>query len=235
MIPDVVTRQKNHWCSYCANKKLCQNDNCQICFNKSFASYKGKTVKGKLKIECLINENPRNIFKSAHKKYSFKCDLCNNTFPISIDSVTRKEKRWCSHCKNKTEQIFYNYFLENYLQYNIKHQAKFKWCKNKFFLPFDFCIEELKIIIEIDGEQHFEQVRNWKSPEENFKRDIYKMKKALEKKYTIIRIIREDIYYNKNNWKEKLDKILIKYTEPTIFYIGCEEKYKKYIEFSNKK
>ena len=27
------------WCSYCANKKLCDNDNCKICFDKSVASH----------------------------------------------------------------------------------------------------------------------------------------------------------------------------------------------------
>ena len=27
------------WCSYCANKKLCDKEDCKICFDKSFASY----------------------------------------------------------------------------------------------------------------------------------------------------------------------------------------------------
>jgi hypothetical protein len=26
----------NNWCPYCVNQKLCENDNCTICFNKSF-------------------------------------------------------------------------------------------------------------------------------------------------------------------------------------------------------
>lgn len=28
-----------HWCKYCANQDLCEDDNCKICFNKSFASH----------------------------------------------------------------------------------------------------------------------------------------------------------------------------------------------------
>jgi hypothetical protein len=31
-------------------------------------------------------------------------------------------------------------------------------CKNKTYLPFDFVLEENKIIIELDGIQHFEQI-----------------------------------------------------------------------------
>ena len=27
------------WCLYCANQKLCENEDCTICFEKSFASH----------------------------------------------------------------------------------------------------------------------------------------------------------------------------------------------------
>ena len=70
-----------------------------------------------------------------------------------------------------------------YKEYKIKHQAKFKWCKNpetNKCLPFDCCIEELKLIIEIDGMQHFKQVMNWKCPKDQQDRDIYKMNKAID-------------------------------------------------------
>ena len=33
-------------------KKLCLEDSCLICYNKSFASYEGLTQKGKRKVEC---------------------------------------------------------------------------------------------------------------------------------------------------------------------------------------
>ena len=45
---------------------------------------------------------------------------------------------------------------------------------------------------------------NWKSPEENFKTDKYKMKCANENGYSIIRIIQIDILYEKYNWKDEL-------------------------------
>ena len=56
----------------------------------------------------------------------------------------------------------------------------------------------------MDGIQHFEQVMNWKSPEENHKTDKYKMKCANENGFCVIRIIQTDVLHEKYNWKEEL-------------------------------
>ena len=58
---------KNVWCSYCANKKLCDNNNCMDCFNKSFASHE--------KAQYWSNKNelkPRQIFKNSNNNYALK-------------------------------------------------------------------------------------------------------------------------------------------------------------------
>jgi hypothetical protein len=105
----------------------------------------------------------------------------------------------------KGEMILHEYLLS--LNYNINLQEKFDWCKNEEtnkILPFDFTIKDLKIIIELDGKQHFEQIGNWDSPELTRKRDNIKMNKANENGYTIIRLLWDDVYYNKNEWKEKI-------------------------------
>lgn len=52
--------------------KLCRNDECEICFERSFASYFGKTKYGKLKILCWHQKNnitPREIIKGTHRKF----------------------------------------------------------------------------------------------------------------------------------------------------------------------
>ena len=79
----------------------------------------------------------------------------------------------CPNCVNKTEFLFFKKMFEFYP--TLKKQYKVKWCKNKNCLPFDFVIEELKIIIEIDGPQHFIQVANWTSPEIQKEKDKYKI------------------------------------------------------------
>jgi len=108
----------------------------------------------------------------------------------------------CIDCINKTEGMFFEKIKNHYP--TIISQFKQEWCKKKFCLPFDFCIPEDKIIIELDGGQHFKQVRNWKSPEEQLQNDKFKEKCANENQYSTIRILQEDVYNNSYNWCEEL-------------------------------
>ena len=68
----------------------------------------------------------------------------------------------------------------------LRQQYKVEWCKNKSYLPFDFVVEEFKIIIELVGLQHFEQVSNWISPEETQQNDKYKIKCANSNNFLVI-------------------------------------------------
>ena len=86
------------------------------------------------------------------------------------------------------------------------------WCKNIKHLPFDFVIEERKVIIELDGKQHFEQIGNWLSPQETRKNDMYKMKCANENGFSVIRILQKDVYNNKYNWLSELYENIEKIT-----------------------
>ena len=132
---------------------------------------------------------------------------------------------WCPHCVNKTEQMFQSWFKCNY-EYKLQSQKRFKWCKNpetNRILPFDFCIPDLKLIIEIDGDQHFRQVWNWKAPELQQERDVFKMNLALDNGYTTIRIYQPDIYSNRNNWDKETEEAIKKYDEPEIICIGRKQ------------
>jgi len=188
----------NNWCSYCCYppQKLCENNSCKECFNNSFASHpRSKFWSDKNKL------TPRHIFKSAHSKYIFNCNVCKNDFSSTIKDITIKNS-WCPFCKNKTELKLFEWLKANYK--NTVFQPRFDWCKDKRKLPFDFLLEEFKLFIELDGAQHFEQVSNWKSPEETQIVDKFKMECALENGYSIIRIKQDDVWNNKIDWKEIL-------------------------------
>ena len=192
---------RGFWCSYCCKppRKLCDN-NCEFCYKKSFASHeKSKFWSSK------NTENPRNVFKSSGKKYWFDCDICNNPFETQLDSVNNG--RWCSKCKNKTERKMYNKLKEKYPE--IIYQFKKEWCINQLsktnkYLPFDFCIPEHKIIIELDGPQHFRQIMNWKTPEEQFENDKFKEECANNNGYSIIRLLQEDVMNDTYDWLKEL-------------------------------
>ncbi len=116
--------------------------------------------------------------------------------------------RWCGICKNKPEKILYEYLKDIYKEYKIELQTRFSWCRKKLNLPYDFLINELKIIIELDGPQHFKQISNWQSPEIQQEIDTFKNNNAIENGYTLIRILQTDVCNNKNNWQEKLNNTI---------------------------
>jgi len=176
-----------------------------MCLNNSFASIERSKFLNDKTID------PRTLFKSTNKKYKFDCDKCKYTFESPLSAVTNGV--WCPYCVNKTEELLYNELIK---YYNIKRQFKPLWCKNpktNKYLPYDFAIENLKIILEQDGPQHFKQISNWQSPELTKSNDIYKMNCANENGYSVIRVLQKDIWYNRYDWVtellENINKIIL--------------------------
>ena len=196
---------QGRWCSYCSHQKLCDDTNCNMCNNNSFSSIeRSKFLNDK-------TVNPRMLFKSTNKKYKFDCDKCNEMFDSPLSAVTYGI--WCPFCVNKTEEKLYGE-LKNH--HSIKRQFKPSWCKNpktNKYLPFDFILEDLNIIVEQDGPQHFKQIGKWQSPELTKINDNYKIKCANENGYSIIRLLQKDIWHDKYDWLQELldniDKIIL--------------------------
>jgi hypothetical protein len=127
----------------------------------------------------------------------------------------------CPKCAFKTESMVMEFlnkhdifsdqqFSPNWLN-NINGNSK----KRRF----DIAIHLTKTIIEIDGGQHFKQVRNWGSPEFQRRNDVDKMLLALEHGYSVVRLFQEDIYNQKWNWQKFiLDQLSCNRDEPEIIY-----------------
>jgi len=187
---------RGNTCNYCNSRIMCHPDKkCVKCFNKSFASIeRSKNWSSKNK------KQPIDVFKSSAEKFIFDCDKCGNEFPSKLCHIT--DGSWCPNCRYKTEDKLNKILSEKYP--SLKTQYKVDWCKDKKHLPFDFVIEERKIIIEQDGVQHWKQVAKWKTPEHNRRRDLYKMKCANENGFSVIRILQEDVFKNKYDWFNEL-------------------------------
>ena len=211
--PSVITRKiKTSGCNFCNGDGICDSPECQFCFNKSMASH-DKSIYWSKNNE----KSAREVCQGSIKEYKFDCPTCNSVYIASPNTVSNGH--WCSCTINKTENKLYSYFRDNFKEITEK-QKKFEWCKNKTYLPFDFCIESHKLIIELDGDGHFKQISNWSSPEINQKNDKYKMKCANEHNYSVIRVLQDDVWRDKNEWKNKLKAVIKPYKKPTIILIG---------------
>ncbi len=214
-----ITGEKKGWCPYCANKKMCHEDECIDCYNKSFASHE--------KVKCWSSkntENPRHLFQGDSNKYWFNCEKCDIEFESVLYNV--KTGYWCPFCNNKTEGKLYKIMKEIYPQ--IIYQLKVEWCINTSFLPYDFCVPEYKIIIELDGPQHFRQIMDWKSPEEQHRTDKFKEECANNNGYSVIRLLQEDVMNDTYDWvKELYDAIeeIKSSNEITNVYLSKNDEY----------
>ena len=154
----------------------------------------------------IIHNNKYDYYKFNYMNAITKTIIiCNKHGEFKQTPTQHIQGSGCPNCVNKTEGKLLNILQDNYYYSDIITQFKVDWCKNKTFLPFDFLIEEHKIIIELDGRQHFKQISNWKSSKETQKRDKYKMKCANDNGYSVIRIFQEDVWDDKFNWFEILE------------------------------
>jgi hypothetical protein len=83
------------WCSFCAipSKRLCDNNECDSCFNKSLASHETS------KFWSSKNDlTPRDVFKSSHNKYLFDCPDCLHVYDTTVASLTAGS--WCPYCSS---------------------------------------------------------------------------------------------------------------------------------------
>lgn len=236
---------------------------CNKIMNLSFNSYKNngrrcKFLSGGKKydyenVKTIISKNNdvlitnENNYQNCNSNIKILCNECNNIY----DTTFTKYITYlcpCSICnikKSKGEQ-FIRKFAEKHLDFLEKNGLKFKTqitfdeCKNKNKLPFDSGFQnnnnDIVILIEFDGLQHFEPVTYFgdqKRFEINQQNDIIKTLYCFNNKITLIRI---DYTYlkNKNEFDQILIDCILKFNGKYHNMIFCGERYQYLIDELNK-
>jgi hypothetical protein len=99
-------------------------------------------------------------------------------------------------------------------------------------MPIDFGILDKKILIELDGEQHFSQVSNWDAPENVQGKYAEKIKLAIQNGYSIIHLCQLDVWYDTYDWKSLLFNIINTHDihNTKCVFIQLTDMYIKHIE-----
>jgi hypothetical protein len=96
----------------------------------------------------------------------------------------------CPVCTESTGERFVALALDR-MGVRYIRQKKFPTCRDKRPLPFDFFIPELTLLLEYDGQQHFQTIGHW-GGDESFKgtirRDSIKSNWAKNNGYRLVRI-----------------------------------------------
>ena len=195
------------WCGMCSKQwKHCGKDDCDYCFNRSFASYSGLTPNGKRKVDCLTNKEDAKLPKAANKRCSFNCDTCGNIHSPYLYSVI--VGHWCPCSRNKTELKVFN-FLTKEMKILVKREylPSFQWRHYKKMCRFDFLLVGLDIILEIDGPQHTQEVpKEWMSTTLLHRQIVDKWKEFMARRdgKKVFRFNQHAIWMDSYDWKREM-------------------------------
>lgn len=160
-------------------------------------------------------KSPFEVMPMSNKKYKFICEECGAEFERSLAKINRNdiynENVICKKCNSSRGEIEISKVLNNMNVEYIHDKEYFKDLLSKSGRPLrpDFIIEDKRIWIEYDGEQHFEHIKGMMTKEKYKqlqKHDKLKDKYAKEHRWKLIRIP----YWEFDNIEKILEKELNK-------------------------
>ncbi|AMQ10801.1 restriction endonuclease [Brazilian marseillevirus] len=83
------------WCPYCTNQKKCEDETCERCYEKSFASVGTDLVWSK---KNTVSE--REVSAGSHKKYWFDCERCGHDFEMTLFCIST-QRQGCPFCSGQ--------------------------------------------------------------------------------------------------------------------------------------
>ena len=139
------------------------------------------------------NLTPYDISEYSHEMVLWRCSECRNEWKTKVNSRTSMNSG-CPKCnESKGEEKIYEYLKKNKIAFIRQH--RFKDCKNKKTLPFDFYLIDYGILIEYDGQFHFKPININKNKEESIEsfqktkeNDKIKNKYCLKNNLNLLRI-----------------------------------------------
>jgi hypothetical protein len=88
---------------------------------------------------------------------------------------------------------------------------------------FDFLFPAYRVIIELDGIQHFNNVLSWSSSSDDVREsDVRKMYAALANGYTVLRLYQPDVWSNRIPWKPWVHAHLHVYDKPMVYVLAAD-------------
>lgn len=132
---------------------------CRICGNKNCHEKQKLTLKEFIeKANKIHGKNRYDYSKVIYVNYKTEviiiCNRHDEPYPFKQKPNNHLSGQGCPLCRSsKGETFIRNWLIKNKLEF--KEQKRFKDCKYKNTLPFDFYLPQYNMCIEFDGEQHF--------------------------------------------------------------------------------
>lgn len=165
-------------------------------------------------------------YTDAHSQVTI---VCSHHGQFNQRAHCHLQGKGCPSCTNKTEGKVKMFLEEN--GFDFIHDKQ--WVEVLGRRRPDFVSHSLKLVLEIDGEQHFKQVSDWICPEEQQLIDTMKTIAIMRHGYSVIRI--SYLFLRREDWKDlllpcikKYEKVLYLFTPDGDIYDNHKMLYKKY-------
>lgn len=194
-------------CPFCcfAPKSLCSDARCDHCLVRSVASIVDELAERN--VLWVDDVDPRTIAKGSKVKAAWSCDKCKHKWSAVVYSVVSGSG--CPKCVNKTQAMVHTFvhgFVARLLpSIDVIHEWSPDWLGRR---RFDIGIPRLRLIVEVDGKQHYVQVANWPPPHETQANDRWKKERATENDFSVFRIRTHDIRKKGSKWKEHVQELI---------------------------
>ncbi|WP_019851516.1 zinc-ribbon domain-containing protein [Desulfitobacterium sp. PCE1] len=150
-------------------KHVLAGHTCPVCGYSRIGDLRRKTHEQYVEeVKALVGDEYRILgeYKGDVARIRFEHVFCGREFSMRAGNFLQGVR--CPHCaESKGEKIIYDFLVQN--DYNFVREYRDKRCKHKRYLPFDFAVfdekEELKLLIEYDGELHY-KVGRWADAQE---------------------------------------------------------------------
>ena len=176
----------------------------------------------------ISEEDAKKYTRGSRELIKVKCPDCGKEKTIEIADIFRQKSIECVCGDGFSEGHKYMHELLNQLNINFIDNYKPKWCnyyneykKKNSYGEYDFIIEDMKLIIEVDGGFHRkDNEMNGQTKEESEYIDNMKDELAKENGYKVIRIPYGDGDFKGNILNSELSYI---FDLSNIDWLKCEE------------
>lgn len=180
-------------------RALLEGQKCAACRYNRISQKQTKTNEDFLKELYVINPCivPLEEYRGSHTKIKYRCSNCG--FEHSATPTNLLTGYGCPNCcSSKGEAAIRRYLTQHQIVY--EEQKAFPECRDILPLRFDFYIETHNLLIEYQGEQHYERRFDWTCDTPNAPASFETLQKHDEMKR---------VFCQKYGYKE----LEIKYTE----------------------
>ena len=157
------------------------------------------------RIKSRKRKTTHQFIKEANNKHNNKYDYTNTEYTnikskVNICCVAHGEfyqeakahlrGQGCPDCANEKRASFFEsegerlieaFLLQNVIQY--EKQKTFDECRHKMLLRYDFYLPKYNVLIEFDGQQHYEFVPRFHGTLEGFK--LYRLRDEIKTEYAL--------------------------------------------------